>query len=116
MLHEMMLRQRAITRMFTNVLHGMDDREPSSRDWAVDKRLCAVLERPCKLVLKSQDKGHRLLPQALDRMCRLFVESRQRLAQLRAAPPPKEGSIEHTLDEVEAAMLETWVEHVAKFV
>ena len=115
MLHEMTLRQRAITRMFTNVLHGMDRREPSSRDWAIAKRVCAVLERPCKLVLKSQDKGHWLLPQALDRMCRLYVESQQRLAELRATPPPTEGNFERTLDEVEAAMLETWVEHLEKF-
>ena len=79
----MILRQRAITRMFTNVLHGMDHREPSARDWAVAKRVCAVLERPCKIVLKSQDKGHWLLSRALDRICRLYVESKQRLAELR---------------------------------
>ncbi len=111
----MLIRQRAITRMFTNVLQDMDHREPSSRDWAVAKRVCKVLERPCKLVMKSQDKGHWLLPQALDRICRLFVESQQRLAELRAVPPPPPGSIDQPLDEVEATMLTTWVEHLEKF-
>ena len=94
MLHEMTLRQWAITRMFTNVLQDMDHREPSSRDWAVARRVCAVLERPCKLVLKSQDKGHWLLPQALDKIFQLFVESKQHLAKLRAVPQPPPGSID----------------------
>ena len=111
----MLIWQRAIIRMFTNALQDMDHREPSSRDRTVAWRVCAVLERPCKLVLKSQDKEHWSLPQALDMICRLFVESKQRLAKLRAVPPSPPGSIDQPLDEVEVTMLTTWVEHLEKF-
>lgn len=109
----MLARQRAITRMFTRVLHGMDAREPSARDWAIAKRVCAVLEYPCKLVIKSQDKGHWLVTHALDNMCRLYVEASQRLATLQLG---SEATYDDGLDAVEVAMLTALLEHLKKFV
>ena len=109
----MLARQRAITRMFTRVLHGMDAREPSARDWAVAKRVCAVLEYPCKLVIKSQDKGHWLVTHALDNMCRLYVEASQRLATLQLG---SEDTYDDGLDAVEVAMLTAMLDHLRKFV
>ena len=73
MLSEMVLRRGAIRRMFTHVMSGAEHREPSSRDWAIGERIATVLDRPCKIVTKSQDKGHWLLSNAVDSICRLFV-------------------------------------------
>jgi len=111
----MVARRPAIRRMFTHVLRAMDHREPSIRDWAVGERMSNVLEHPCKIVLKSQDKGHWLLPHAVDRMCRLYVETQTWLREQHATEKPADP-LTIGLQLMETTMRESLIAHLKKFV
>lgn len=126
-----------ITRMFLHLLDGMESREPLPRDWHVAQRVCDVLEVPCKTVVKSQSKGHWILPDAVARMSRIYSSFRRSLrtaaegpapscdpsvAQalvVATAPAPTEGPYRtfsaSQLNEVDRVMKETIMKHLDKF-
>ena len=116
----MLKRRAAVRRMFTHVLSGAEHREPSSRDWAIGERISAVLDRPCKIVTKSQDKGHWLLSNAVDSICRMFVASCCRFTELQVQATQMQGSDPPTdisdMDKLELKMLDTLNGHLSKFV
>ena len=74
MLGELLLRKVAITRMFVHELDGMEHREPTRADWAIARKMVDVLEYPCTVVVKTQDKGHWMLSDALNRLGKMYVE------------------------------------------
>ncbi len=88
----MLKRRAAVRRMFTYVSSGAEQREPSSRDWAIGERISVVLDRPCKIVTKSQDKGHWLLSNVVDNICRMFVAGCCRLTELQLEATKLQGS------------------------
>ena len=106
--------------MFTHVLTGAEHREPSNRDWAIGERIANILDRPCKIVTKSQDKGHWLLSTAVDSICRMFVAISSRLTELHqqalqpcSQVPPNDIS---DMDLLEQKMLDTLKGHLSKFI
>ena len=120
MLSEMVLRRGAIRRMFTHVMSGAEHREPSSREWAIGERILNVLDRPCKIVTKSQDKGHWLLSNAVESICRMFVAVTSRAMELQQEATIHEASNPPThfpdMDKLELTMLQTLTGQLQKFV
>mmetsp|Transcript_30298 Transcript_30298/g.85613 ORF Transcript_30298/g.85613 Transcript_30298/m.85613 type:complete len:161 (+) Transcript_30298:2101-2583(+) len=118
MLSFMVARRPAVCRMFTNVLEGMERRDPSSRDWEVGEKVFEVLDYPCMLVLKAQDKGHWLLPHAVHNLCRLFVAGRDRRQQLDEAPPSAKATapLEPGRLRIERQIWKTLLGHLQPFV
>lgn len=101
--------------MFTSIPTGMEHREPSSRDWLVAERVCAVLEHPCKLVLKSQDKGHWVLTYAVDDICRMYVHCKQATTTA-CEEGDTAGDLDTELAAMQATMRETIADHPGSFV
>lgn len=57
------------------------DRVPAPMEWSVAKCLVRELEYPCKVVVKSQDKGHWLLSDAMHRMACLYQHLQEGLKE-----------------------------------
>ena len=100
--------------MFVNILRGMESREPTRKEWETGKTVQQVLETPCRLVVKSQDKGHWLLSDAIHRACKCFAEYREFVRS--ALPPPVTSPIDvKGQHELSLHMRETFMAHMRPF-
>ena len=120
MLSEMTKRRAAIRRMFTHVMSNSQNiyRDPSNLDWAIGERVSNVLDTPCKIVVKSQSKGHWYLPDAIVSMAKLYVNCTSRMAALREPTDPTQpqSSLERGLARMEVLMLDALTTHLDDFV
>ena len=110
---EMITRRNLVSRMFGTMLSGQETREPTATDWDVAGKISNVLEVPCKTVIKAQDKGHWLLVDATNRVCRIFAELRHATALLpRRISEPGLTSLKRDMLKLDHLMSSTIVQHL----
>ena len=127
-LEAMLPRKEIWTRLFGREV-DMDhrDKEPRLEDYDVGQKIHDVLSYPCTVVIKSQDKGHWLMSDAINRVARMYLEFEDKLQQLtqdvaaeaaaRQAPDLTEAQkFDVDLKNVDKTMRQHILDHLEPFV